>query len=130
MHRSIAVGFAVKRDMKTKTILLRSASFTAMTGLLVCGCAHTQMTKLTAIRTADRAAEASAYDLAAYKEPKAEFVRPCGPNNDRVWWVAYEPRVALWKTNRLGTAWVTNRLTIVVDPRTGTATKAVMGEPD
>ena len=68
MHRSIAVGFAVKRDMKTKTILLRSASFTAMTGLLVCGCAHTQMTKLTAIRTADRAGEASAYDLARSEE--------------------------------------------------------------
>ena len=78
------------------------------------------MTKLTAVRTADRAAQALGYNLESYKEPQTDF-------RDGVWLVTYVPKVKMWAPNR---RWPTNEwVTIVVDPRTGSTTKAARGEP-
>jgi hypothetical protein len=100
-----------------------------MIGVLASGCANAHMTKQSVIQAANRAAEGAGHRLANYKMPNAELVRPCGLDR-REWLVSYDPRVALWATNQLGSVWVTNRLAIVVDDRTGAAQIAANGEPD
>ena len=96
---------------------------------LVCGCAQPPVNRHAAINCANRTAEAAGYRLADYRQPKVEFVRPCGGDH-KEWWISYAPRVELRATNNLGISCVTNRFCIVVDPRSAASTFAVIPEPD
>ena len=47
--------------------------------LLVCGCAHRQMTKQSALQTANHAFEAAGHSLPDYKRPTVYFDLVCSP---------------------------------------------------
>jgi hypothetical protein len=67
----------------------RQAKFLVLAiGLLVCGCAHRQMTKPSAIQTANRAFEAAGHNLIDYKKPKVYFDRVF---TNAEWVVTYAP---------------------------------------
>jgi hypothetical protein len=93
-------------------------------GFLLLGCAHVQVTKQSATDISNRFVEQQGYRLSDYHEPK---VRGNGRSN---WIFTYEPRVPLLETNRFhGIGWATNRLEVVVDPRTGIPTKVHIATP-
>jgi hypothetical protein len=58
------------------------------TGLLVCGCAHRQMTKQSAIQNANSAFKAAGHALTDYKKPKVYFDQVF---TNAEWVVTYEP---------------------------------------
>jgi hypothetical protein len=57
-------------------------------GLLLCGCAHRQMTKQSAVETASRAFEVAGHSLADYKRPTVYFDRVF---TNAEWVATYEP---------------------------------------
>ena len=106
-----------------------SATLFLLFALTLCCLGADTLSKQAAIRAAGHAAEVAGFHLADYKKPKAEFVIPCGGDH-REWWISYEPRVPLRATNAMGTSWITNRLCVVVDPKTSATTFAKTPEPD
>jgi len=66
----------------------RFGFITVIAGLLVSGCAHTQMTKQSAIQIANRAAEAAGHHVDYYKKPKVSFY---STSTNGTWSVFYDP---------------------------------------
>jgi hypothetical protein len=81
-------------------------------GLLVVGCAHTQMTKQSVIEIANRTAQTRLHFLAAdYKAPKVSY-------HKGMWTVTYYPKSAWQDQIRLPGG--TPHFSIIVDDSTGT----------
>jgi hypothetical protein len=74
--------------MQTMSNSLLTKLLTLAAGLLVCGCAHRQMIKQSAIQMANRAFEAAGHTLTDYKKPKVDFERVF---TNAEWVVTYEP---------------------------------------
>lgn len=89
---------------------------------LVLGCAHTPMTKQSAMSAANHFAKHLGYRLADYEPPKVE-----GSAKEN-WVFYYEPKVPLTEQTFNG-PFVTNRLGIVVNPQTGKAQQIIYAEP-
>jgi hypothetical protein len=90
----------------------------------------TPITKQSAIQISNHFAEYLGYHLSDFYEPKvqgpADYYRPQFQEQAiGVYWIRYEPRVPMLKTNMYG-VWATNCLDIVIDAKTGAAKKAVV----
>jgi len=117
------------------------ALFAAMVLTIAVGCVHQaqrqvattdldktsdgQLTKLAAIRAADRAVEAAGFRLSDYKEREAFLYE-----NIHGWSVGYEPKVLFWQTNGFGIIWPTNRFSITVDVLTAATSEPLIPIPN
>jgi hypothetical protein len=101
-------------------------------GLLVSGCDHTQVTKQSSIQQSpiqisNHFAEGLGYHLTDYYAPKVEVESGIGGG----FRVIYEPKVPLFETNYFyHVVGITNRLEIIVDPKTGAAKKVHLATPN